>query len=142
MTPEEARRITAACGLRLPVVEPKKEVDVTGMVSTSEIAHALGIRPVSIIAFLKKHNFRPIKMVNTYAEPLMWTKKAFKFIKAHHKSLREKLPDGIEWITAKEAMEILGKSRTWLFNNTTSLRRMVNNRLMSYFDKQEILKLK
>ena len=143
MTPEEARRIVSACGLL--VAEPKKDItpkkECTGRVSTSEIVHALGIKHNSVIAFLKKHKFRPIKMLNTYSQPLMWTKKAFEFIKSHHKSLTEKLPDGVEWITAKEALEILGKSRTWLFNNATSVRRLVNGRLLSYYDKQEIQKL-
>lgn len=139
MTPEEARRILSACGL--PVAEPET-VDVTGRVSTSEIAHALGITRDSVVDFLRKHKFRPIKMVNTYAEPLMWTKKAFKFIKAHHESLREQLPDDVEWITAKEALSILKCSQATLCRRTHSIRRFVDGRVICYYDKQEILKLK
>lgn len=138
MTPEEARRIVAACGL--PVAEPET-VDVTGRVSTSEIAHALGIGCSSVIAFLKKHKFRPIKMVNTYAEPLMWTKKAFKFIKDHHKSLREQLPDGVEWITAKEALSILKCSQPTLCRHVQSIRRFVDGKVICYYDKNEVLNL-
>lgn len=140
MTPEEARRIVVASKLICIKSEDKKP-DATNRVSTSEIAHTLGINNRNVVGFLKKHKFQPIKMVNTYTEPLMWTKKAFEFIKAHHKSIREQLPDGIEWITAKEALSILKCSRSTLCRCTQSIHRFVDGRIICYYDKNEILNL-
>ena len=135
MTPEQARRIVAASGLRVHV--PKQPKD---RISTSEIARALGIRNSSVIGYLMKHSFKPIKL-KKIGSPLLWTREAFEFIKARHNKLTESLPAGTDWITPKEAMVITDRSQPWLCKHARSVRRLVNGRTICYYDKKEIQNL-
>lgn len=135
MTPEQARRIVAASGLRAHVPEQPKN-----MISTSEIARALGIRNSSVIGYLMKHSFKPIKL-KKIGSPLLWTREAFEFMKARHNKLTESLPAGTDWITAKEAMVITDRSQPWLCKHARSVRRLVNGRTICYYDKKEIQNL-
>lgn len=135
MTPEQARRIVAASGLRAHVPEQPKN-----MISTSEIARALGIRNSSVIGYLMKHSFKPTKL-KKIGSPLLWTREAFEFIKARHNKLTESLPAGTDWITTKEAMVITDRLQPWLCKHARSVRRLVNGRTICYYDRKEILNL-
>ena len=135
MTPEQARRIVAASGLRAHVPEQPKNT-----ISTSEIARALGIRNSSVIGDLRKHSFKPIKLKKV-GSPLLWTREAFEYIKARHNKITLPLPDGVDWITTKEAMAITDRSQPWLCKHAHSVRRLVNGRPICYYDKKEIINL-
>lgn len=75
-------------------------------------------------------------------KPKKKPKKKRKEPKYDRVELRSELPEGVEWITTKEALSILKCSHGNLHRLTNPIHRFVNGRVICYYDRKEILCLK
>ena len=156
MTPEQARRLIANCKSKQlvsfsPQTKPKRKPKRKNqrynvkkhcdLFSTAYIADDLGVHPTSINQILTRKGFCAIKLISPDGNlSNYWRKEAFYILK--YNDLKADLPPQVDWITAKEAMEILNCNRSWLFRHADSVRRFVDGRTICYYDKTQILKLK
>ena len=156
MNPEQARRLIANCKSKQlisfsPQPKPKrkpkrknKKYNFTKhgtLCSTAFIANELGVHRNSVNEKLTRKGFRPIKLISPDGKlSNYWRAEAFTILK--YNDLKSDLPPQVDWITAKEAMEILNCNRSWLFRHADSVRRFVDGRTICYYDKTQILKLK
>ena len=156
MNPEQARRLIANCKSKQlisfspqPQPEPKRKrknkrynVKQHGILyTTAYIAYELGILPASVNEILTRKGFKSIKLISPDGRlSNYWRPEVILNFKTNE--LRSTLPNQVDWITAKEAMQILKCSRTWLYRHANSVHRFVNGRTICYYDKTQILKLK
>lgn len=136
MTPEEARRIVAASGLKKKVEEKKEYI------STPDIVSSLKLKSSTVREKLKRMGFTPKYVVSPRGKFVAyWEKDAYILLKEYCDNLRLPLPQDVDLLTTKEALAILKCSQPTLCRHIQSIRRFVDGRVICYYDKNEVLNL-